>query len=174
MTALLCPSLYFSDLAADILEPMDATALIKQYLERQHMMQLATVADGQPWICTVYYMTDDDYNLYWASLPTRRHSQEVASHPQVAVAIPVKFVKGEKVAGLQIEGRAETLPPSPALRPLAERYAAKFHRDVAWTEDFVTGRTAHRLYKLTPARFVLFDESNFPANPRHELSGSFR
>lgn len=134
------------------------------------MMQLATVANGQPWCCTVYFVTDDDYNLYWASLPTRRHSQEVKNHPQVAVAIPVKFIKGETVAGIQIEGTAEELTPSPEIRAITERYAAKFNRDAAWVEDCVSGQTAHRLYKLTPTSYVLFDESNFPDNPRREAS----
>lgn len=149
---------------------MYAVEVIKDYLDRQHMMQLATVADGQPWCCTVYYVTDDKYNLYWASLPTRRHSQEIANHPQVAVAIPVKFVKGKPVAGLQITGTAEQLLPSPEIRTMAGRYAAKFNRDAAWVEDFAAGNTEHRLYKLTPRSYVIFDESNFPETPRQEFT----
>lgn len=134
------------------------------------MMQLATVANGQPWCCTVYFVADEEYNLYWASLPSRRHSQEIKNHPQAAAAIPVKFVKGQPVAGIQIEGRAEELLPSPAIRTVAERYAAKFNRDAAWVEDFAAGNTEHRLYKLTPATYVLFDESNYPEKPRQEFS----
>lgn len=148
---------------------MDTVEVIKDYLNRQHMMQLATVREGQPWCCTVYFVTDDEFNLYWASLPSRRHSQEVKKHPKVAVAIPVKFVKGEPVAGIQIAGIAEELPPSPDIRTITERYAAKFNRDTTWTEDFVAGKTEHRLYKLTPASYVLFDESNFPETPRQEF-----
>lgn len=136
------------------------------------MMQLATVADGQPWCCTVYFVIDDDDNLYWASLPSRRHSQEIAAHPQVAAAIPVKFIKGEPVAGLQIAGTAELLTPSPAIRGMVRRYAEKFNRDDAWVEDFTAGRTEHRLYKLTPSAIVLFDESNFPGAPRQEFDKS--
>lgn len=149
---------------------MDATAVVKDYLGRQHMMQLATVADGQPWCCTVYFVVDADYSLYWASLPNRRHSREVKNHSQVAAAIPVKFVKGEPVAGLQIEGQAQELAPSPEIRDITERYAAKFDRDAAWVEDFVAGNTQHRLYKLTPASYVLFDESNFPETPRQAFN----
>lgn len=149
---------------------MNAPEVIKNYLDQQHMMQLATVADGQPWCCTVYYVVDDAYNLYWASLPTRRHSREIAEHPRVAAAIPVKFVKGEPVAGIQISGTAEQLTPSENIRTMAKRYAEKFNRDAAWIEDFVTGKTEHRLYKITPDSFVLFDESNFPETPRQECS----
>jgi hypothetical protein len=161
----------------------DARQLIKDYLDGQHMMQLATVSGGQPWCCTVYFVTDADYNLYWASLPTRRHSREIAAHPSVAAAVPVKFVKGQPVAGLQLAGTAAEVAlgasstgpaspdhatpdfpePSPALRAVVERYAATFARDPAWTADFLAARTAHRLYRFTPTQYVLFDESNFPA-----------
>ena len=144
--------------------------VIKSYLEQQHMMQLATVSNGQPWCCTVYFVTDDNYNLYWASVPSRRHSQEINSHSQVAVAIPVKFVKGQPVAGLQIEGKAVELSPSSDIRDAAERYATKFNRDTDWIEDIVAGKTEHRLYKLTPASYVLFDESNFRENPRQAFT----
>lgn len=149
---------------------MNPRKVIKEYLQKQHMMQLATVANGQPWCCTVYFVVDDAYNLYWASLPSRRHSQEIAAHAPVAAAIPVKFVKGEPVAGLQIAGTAKMLPPSPAIHSLTRRYAEKFNRDAAWVEDFVAGRTQHRLYKLTPSTVVLFDESNFPDTPRQEFN----
>ncbi len=149
---------------------MNPSQVIKDYLEAQHMMQLATVSEGQPWCCTVYFVTDENYNLYWASIPSRRHSQEIKAHSRVAVAIAAKFIKGQPVAGLQIEGQAEELTPSPEIRDITERYAAKFNRDATWIENFVAGNTEHRLYKLTPSAYVLFDESNFPENPRQTLT----
>lgn len=133
------------------------------------MIQLATVAGDQPWCCTVYFVADTERNLYWASLPSRRHSQEIAAHPQVAAAIPVKHVKGEPVCGLQFAGRAELLEPSEAIRPMAKAYAAKFKRDAQWVDDFVTGKTEHRLYKLAPHEVVMFNEVDFPENPRQRL-----
>jgi uncharacterized protein YhbP (UPF0306 family) len=149
---------------------MKAPDLLKQYLQERHMMQLATMAGDQPWCCTVYFLADDQLNLYWASLPTRRHSQEIVSHNKVAAAIPVKFVNGEKVVGIQVEGTAEEISPSASIRDITKQYATKFHRDDAWVEDFISGITEHRLYKLTPALFVLFDEQNFPTNTRIEIS----
>jgi len=150
---------------------LSPSGLIKQYLAQQHMMQLATMRGEQPWICTVYFVIDDTYNLYWASLPSRRHSQEIAEHPNVAAAVPVNFVKGEPVAGLQIEGTAEMLQPAETHRPIAQRYAEKFGRDDAWVDAITTGRTEHRLYKLTPALYVLFDEVHFSGDQaRQEIT----
>jgi len=143
--------------------------LLQSYLDERYMMQLATLAGDQPWCCTVYFVTDEAHNLYWASLPSRRHSQEIAQHPKVAAAIPVRHVNGEPVTGVQLSGLAEVVEPAPAMRVITERYAAKFGRDDRWVEDFVAGRTEHRLYKLTPTELVLFDEYNFPENPRRQL-----
>lgn len=149
------------------MQPRD---LVKRYLQEQHMMQLATVSGDQPWCCTVYFVADDKLNLYWASLPTRRHSQEIAAHNKVAAAIPVKFVNGEKVVGIQVEGTAEMVPPNDAIRPIVEQYTQKFKRDAAWTDDFIAGRTKHRLYKLTPAAVVLFDDENASGDPRQTVT----
>lgn len=144
--------------------------LVKRYLSEQHMMQLATMAGDQPWCCTVYFVADDAGNLYWASLPSRRHSQEIVAHNKVAAAIPVKFIKGEKVVGIQIEGTAQETPVGEAIRPVAELYAAKFGRDAAWVDDFTAGHTEHRLYRLTPHAIVLFDEEHFSDSPRQTVA----
>lgn len=140
--------------------------LIDEYLPEQHMMQLATSVGGQPWCCTVYYVHDVDQNLYWASLPTRRHSQEIEKNPRVAVAIPIKHAKGEKVVGIQIEGTAARLKPNEANRSIVKAYAEKFGRNEQWINDFTAGKNQHQLYKFTPKSFVLFDDVNFPDSPR--------
>lgn len=79
---------------------------IKKNLTEMRMMQVASVRGDQPWICTVYFVADDTQNLYWLSLPERRHSQEIAAHTKVAIAVPVKF-DTQPVIGLQAEGTAE-------------------------------------------------------------------
>ncbi len=147
----------------------NAHALVAKYLNEQHMMQIATSVDGQPWCCTVYYVHDDQRNLYWASFPTRRHSQEIASNPNVAIAIPIRHTKGEKVIGIQVEGTAEMLQPDESNRLIVEAYARKFGRDQDWVEDFTAGKNKHQLYKFTPNNFVLFDDVNFPGSPRVTL-----
>lgn len=132
-------------------------------------MQLATSAGNKPWVCNVYFLADDNHNLYWASLPTRRHSQEIENNPDVACAVVVKNIIGESVIGVQIEGSAEMLKPSDAIRELAQNYASKFKRDQQWVEDFVSGKTEHRLYKLTPSAIYLFDEQHFPGGQRQKV-----
>lgn len=147
---------------------MKHSELIRKHLKAQHVMQLATMAENRPWICTVYYVADDKFNLYWASLPIRRHSQELSRHPKVAAAISVQSDIGKKVIGLQVEGTAKMVDDKTELYAIAKLYAKRFGRDEQWVEDFANNKTEHKLYKLTPKNVVLFDEQNFPPGTKIE------
>ncbi len=131
-------------------------------------MQLATSVNNQPWNCNVYYLVDDEINLYWASLPTRRHSREIAKNPKVAAAIVVNNQIGQPVIGVQVEGRVEIVNDADQIKPIALKYAERFKRTKEWVNDFTSSKTEHKLYRLRPSLFVLFDETNFKDQPRQE------
>ncbi len=140
--------------------------LIRDYLKEGRLMQLATVKDGQPWICTVNYSVDENNNLHWISLKNRRHSQELTAHQKVAGAI----VKNPGVKqGLQFEGIAEEVKYDDLEKVNAihsERYGHKPER----LEQAKSGDPNSRTYyRLKPTLFVLFDEINYPENPRQEI-----
>lgn len=59
---------------------------VYEYLQTQKFMSLATFAE-QPWIANVYYVHDEDLNLYLLSKKHREHCQEIEINSQVAVAI---------------------------------------------------------------------------------------
>lgn len=148
---------------------MEIEKLIRKYLGQQHMMQVATMNGDQPWCCTVYYVFDKNLRLYWASLPGRRHSQEIHKHPKVAAAIPIRHTNGEIVVGIQVEGNAQLVSSPADIGPIALLYAKKFNRSEQWAKDFTAGTTQHKLYCLTPRLFVLFDEHSFTGgDPRRE------
>ena len=149
---------------------MDMKNLLSDYVNQKYMMQLATVSNGQPWSCIVYYVTDDELNLYWASIPSRRHSQEIKDCDSVSISIAVKHEKGQKVVGIQAEGTARVVENHDEIKPIAKKYASEFGRDGQWPEDFSALKTEHRLYKFTPKKLVLFDEQNFPHDPRQEIT----
>ena len=148
---------------------MKPQELLKQYLEQQYMMQLATTRDGRPWICTVWFIADAHRNLYWASLPTRRHSQDIVVNSEVAAAIAVQYGIGESVIGVQLEGGAEMLEPEDYDRAIVKRYAERFLRGDKWLEDFLAGNTLHRLYRLKPTAIYLFDEEHLERGKRHQV-----
>ena len=147
------------------MQPLD---LIRSYLPQGRMMQIATVDGDQPWICTVYFVEDEELNLYWLSFPTRRHSQEIAKHSKVAVAVPIKFDK--PVVGIQAEGVAETVADKEVIAAVMQRYVAKYNSGQQFYDNFVAGRNQHVLFKFTPSTYVLFDEVNFPTDGRQEIT----
>lgn len=137
-------------------------------LESAKTMQVATVSDGQPWICTVYFVVDGDLNIYWLSWPTRRHSKEIAKNPRVAVALQCKVV--QPVVGIQAEGRVEIVSEAKTVEVIMQKYVKKYSKGKAFYSNFVAGKNQHKMYKFLPEKFVLFDESNNPVNPRQEIS----
>jgi uncharacterized protein YhbP (UPF0306 family) len=140
--------------------------LIRQGLNQGKVMQLATVSEGQPWICTVHYVPDENMNVYWLSLPTRRHSQEIAKNNKVAITVPVKF--DQPVIGIQIEGAAAEVNNKDEIAKIMKLYIEKYHIGQKFYDNFVAGNNQHHMYKFTPSNFVLFDEVNFPGNGRQE------
>ncbi len=142
--------------------------LISDYLNQSHMMQIATFEANQPWVATVFYVTDDELNLCWASPGNTRHSRNIRENHKVAAAIPVVHEKNQPVVGLQIEGVASLIDDAKTMEEVAKRYAAEFSFGEKWIKKICSGQTKHKLYKLNPTKFVLFDDINYPENPRQE------
>lgn len=147
---------------------IEAGALLKKYLLEGKVMQLATVGRDQPWICTVYYVMDDKVNLYWLSLPDRRHSQDIAEHPEVAITVPIKF--DLPVIGVQAEGRAEIVDDPLVIKAAMERYTEKYGSGKLFYNNFIAGKNQHSMYRFKPKRYVVFDEVNFPQDGSRQVS----
>lgn len=140
--------------------------LIKKYLGQGRVMQIATVDGGNPWICTVYFVADDDQNLYWLSLPDRRHSQEIARHSRVAIAIPVKVE--QPVIGLQAEGTASVVTDTRRIADVMRLYAGRYNSGKDFLDNFIAGKNQHVLYQFTPESISLFDEVTFGDGKRRD------
>ena len=116
-------------------------------------MQLATVGKTGPWICTVHFIEDEALNLYWLSLPDRRHSKELAENARVAITVAVKLEM--PVIGIQAEGRAEEVQDSEVIKNVMKKYVTKYKIGDSFYENYVAGSNKHKLYKFTPNRFSL-------------------
>ncbi len=130
-------------------------------------MQLATVRDGKPWVCTVNYAIDDKNNLFWLSLRTRRHSRELQNNPVTAAAI----VKDPAVKrGLQLEGRAGVVSEVDLERAHA-LYTARYGDKPERLAEASSGEEhTHTYYIFTPSHIKLHDEVNFPDDPQQEIT----
>lgn len=75
-----------------------------QYLKSQNLMTLATYG-AHPWICSVYYVVDDTFNLYFLSDPDSKHCTDISQNNQIACNIADSRQKViEQKMGVQIQG----------------------------------------------------------------------
>jgi uncharacterized protein YhbP (UPF0306 family) len=145
---------------------MEIPELIKKYLQEPKVMQLATVSGEQPWICTVHFAFDEALNFYWISSQESRHSKELAENSKAAVTIPVKFPE-HPVVCVAAEGKAQVLEGK-SLKENLIFYERRLPLSDEFKNKLLAGEGNHKLYRIQPILFVLFDEVNFPKDPRRE------
>lgn len=149
---------------------MDLKELIAEYLKEPRVMQLATVRDNKPWVCNLHYYVDSSLNFYWISTQTRRHSKDIEQNPCTAVAITVHEDTPEEnyIVGITAEGEARLLSEE-RIKVVGLEYVQKLEKSSTLLEDILTAKNPHKFYVLKPTKIVLFDNKNFPDNPRQEL-----
>lgn len=142
--------------------------LIGQYLQEQKLMQLATVSQGNPWVCSVWQASDDDLNIYFFSSVTRRHSQEIENDNRAAGALALPHTPKDPPRGLQFEGTVVKLTGEADIAKARSVYQGRIF-DAATIDQFMANKERpHRFYKIVPKKFVLFDVVNFPDDSRKE------
>ncbi|HSX07108.1 MAG TPA: pyridoxamine 5'-phosphate oxidase family protein [Candidatus Saccharimonadia bacterium] len=145
---------------------MDLQKLAQEYFDAVKPMQLATIHDGQPWICTVYFAADEAFNLYWMSARDRQHSQEIAKNSRAAVAV-VK--DAEKKQALQIVGEAREVS-NEELENAHALYTAKYGPKDYSLEEIKKRLPQGRAYWVfKPTKMFFWDEVNFPDAPKQEV-----
>ncbi len=148
---------------------MDIKKLIGDYLKEAKLMQVATCKNSQPWACSVYLAYDKNWNLYWLSKPDRRHSKEIRINGKVAGTIVLPHVPGQKVRGLQFQGTAKELVIREEVEHAIKFYIERFKLSNNRINTIIENKDDHLCYRIKPKLFVLFDEINFPNNPRQEF-----
>ncbi|MBG0818378.1 pyridoxamine 5'-phosphate oxidase family protein [Planomonospora sp. ID82291] len=149
-------------------------ALLEDYVTGGTLMQLATLgADGAPLACSLWYHPHFAPDmLRWISRHDRAHSRNLAADSRVAGAIVAIDLDGlgQTVRGVSFTGRARELPAV----GIEEQISAFIARWPAAAGALDPARLAARqsptrLYEVTITGWVLFDEENFPDQPRQEI-----
>jgi len=139
---------------------MNLDNLLQEYLTDNTLMQLATLGeDGQPWLCSVYFVHDEDDNLYWTSARSkRRHSREIKGDERVAVTIVQDDVKKQ---ALQITGIASEVSFDDAER-VDKLYSAKYGDKGRLADVLADLPEGRAFWKVEPTTISFWDEVNFP------------
>lgn len=143
---------------------MNLKDLILQYLDGNRHMQLATVSNGQPWLCTVYFVSDENFNLYWTSAKVRQHSREISANPKVAATV-VKDT--ERKQALQLTGEAYEVK-NEDLERVDILYSGKFGDKGRLAEVRAADENGRAYYVFKPSSIALWDEVNFPESPKQQ------
>jgi hypothetical protein len=98
---------------------------IGQMLAAHHTLTLATHSERGPWSATVFYASDEAFNLYFVSDYRTRHAKDMLASPDVALAINADVDNWNDVRGLQIEGVAAKVAGAERARAVMF-YLAKF------------------------------------------------
>jgi uncharacterized protein len=141
--------------------PTSLHQTVLAYLRARNTMSLATVGPVGPWATSVFYI-NSDFNLIWISEPSARHSQNIASHAQVAATVNEDYRDWRQIKGVQLEGFATVLGPVMTLPDLLGLYVAKF--------GFLSNLTDQRnaiyralrkscFYRLCPTQLYYLDNS---------------
>lgn len=147
---------------------MNVEKTIREYLPQVIHMSLATAKNNLPWVCEVHFAYDDELNFYFRSLPTRRHSQEIAENPHVAGNIVTHHFLGQPVRAVYFEGTARLLQAGDEQKQAFEAIKARLHTSDEILEE-AKRPEGHQFYKITVETFYVFDSYTSNPSQKYEL-----
>lgn len=137
---------------------MNLNKLAKEIIDKNQYLALATTNGNKNlWISPVCYAYDKDFNFYFGSLPTSKHSVNGMKNKKVAFAIYDSTQKWGYGVGLQIEGTLEEVKLTQMPRAM-KIYLTRNYPYGNITGAFAKGfkellnKKIYRFYKLTPIK----------------------
>jgi uncharacterized protein YhbP (UPF0306 family) len=111
----------------DMTSELDTIRCVRELLESESTMTLATVDEyGNPDAAPLFFFLRNDLTLYWLSSADSRHSVNLRSRPQVAVAVYASVNRWEKIRGVQLEGTATEVSDPRQRREIIAGYRRRF------------------------------------------------
>ncbi len=150
---------------------MDIEQKVREYIDKTIHMSLATSSENAPWICEVHFAYDDELNLYFRSLTSRRHSQEIANNPKVAGNIIDKYNVGDTEVGLSYDGLAELISDKNE-RKLAFDCLKKRLNIAESALQQAESESGHQFYKIKVLNWYVMGKFGTPKNEKYTLGWS--
>lgn len=147
---------------------IDVEQIVREYIEKTVHLSLATANGDTPWVCEVHFAYDNSLNLYFRSLKSRRHSQEIAVNPNVAGNIIDKYNLGDAVVGVYFEGKAMQLEPGEEQNLAAECIKTRLQLSGDILEE-ATHEDGHQFYKITVKNWYVFGRFGDASGQKYQL-----
>ena len=136
----------------------DLSELARTVIDSNRYMALGTAdASGHPWVTPVWFASEDHQHFHWVSSPEARHSRNLETRPEVAIAIFDSTVIPGTAQAVYMNGVAEELTGA-QLEPGLEVFDRVSRKDLGreWGLDDVQDPSLFRLYRATVSEhFVL-------------------
>ena len=147
---------------------MDIEQIIREYIDKSLHMSLATSRDNQPWVCEVHFVYDDELNLYFRSLPSTRHSQEIAANPNVTGNIVRQHALEDYPHAIYFEGTATLLDDKEQQRNILPLFEKRLGADESILAE-AQKEDGHKFYKITVENWYAFGKFGGDKGQKYEL-----
>ena len=147
---------------------IDIEKVVREYIDKSLHMSLATVSGDRPWVCEVHFAYDDKLTLYFRSLTSRRHSQEIAVNPRVAGNIVRQHALNDFPHAIYFEGTAELITDETIFEELYGYFKQRQAVDESIIED-AKKNEAHKFYKITVENWYAFGKFDGKKGLKYEL-----
>jgi nitroimidazol reductase NimA-like FMN-containing flavoprotein (pyridoxamine 5'-phosphate oxidase superfamily) len=145
--------------------------IIRDNIDDYLHLSLATCANNRPWICELHFAYGDDFSLYFRSLPTRRHSLEIATNHHVAGNLVTTHEINQPVFSISFSGRATHIVDDKVQRQVASMLQTRHEiADDIYAES--QQPNGHAFYKIDIEKWSIFGKFDGPDHPatKHSLS----
>lgn len=149
---------------------MNDREIVRELINSNLFLTLATSNNNIPWICPLFFASDDQYNLYFTSYNDSQHVKNIYENPKVAVSIyNTLAIPGKgNTQGVQISGVCYRVTGDNLKVAIEVVYSKRFpdpkereSRDLS-IEHFSLpdsyGRTDH-IYKIETDKFYILDKN---------------
>ena len=140
---------------------MDLKLIIYNYLQTQQLMSLTTLGTN-PWPAIVYFIADQDLNLYFISHPHDLHCRNLEKEPRVGIAIysSEQPNSGDKI-GVQFSGSVKVVNNLEKVKWMLDLWKKLIAGPQPGDLLEVGGS---RVYKVLPEKIKFFNTKLFPKN----------
>ena len=128
---------------------------IAELLHGESTLALATTGlDGFPHIAPLFYVSGDNFALYWISSIDSLHSRNLSANRSASACIYRPTENWQEIRGAQMRGQAESVLDNSRAR-IVDRYRSRFRLG----DEFGQMMARHELYRFEPAWIRYIDNS---------------
>jgi len=130
---------------------------ILDFLESRKLMSVGTYYK-LPWAAPVYFLFDDDFNLFFVSNPKTKHCKNIEKNPKVSITIANSEQDPEgKKKGFQARGLAKKVTSVSEVKEIIKIWNKRGFVKVGYAEFKKFWKS--RFYKIKLTDIQMFDQN---------------